>query len=295
MQRGMPASASIPPAATGQPRSAFLNPSASLDRALAVALQEEEREAAAQRAAAVHQQREDAQLAQAVAASQQQEQQEYAIWGEPSPSLMFPEPIYNSSHDTTLTQRLSRVPSMQIRPRVNSALLPAEPLINADRDRLLLRLDQYSLVERVVKGDGACQFRSLSDQLYGTAEHYAYVREQVVARLRSHKARYAPYVPDDFDGYVAGMSLASTWGDHVTLQAAADHFGLKITVITSYRENCVLHIEPAKKRSSRVLWLSFWAEVHYNSLYPAGELPPEAPAKVLGSRRLGRLMAGGHL
>lgn len=32
----------------------------------------------------------------------------------------------------------------------------------------------------------------------------------------------------------------------------------------------MLHIDPIKKLSSRVLWLSFWAEVHYNSLYPEG-------------------------
>jgi hypothetical protein len=35
-------------------------------------------------------------------------------------------------------------------------------------------------------------------------------------------------------------------------------------VVTSFREGCVLAIDPLVTKSSRVLWLSFWAEVHYN-------------------------------
>ena len=41
----------------------------------------------------------------------------------------------------------------------------------------------------------------------------------------------------------------------------ADVFGLRINVLTSFKEECVIKIEPAKASSSRVLWLSFWAEV----------------------------------
>ena len=36
----------------------------------------------------------------------------------------------------------------------------------AGRARLEARLRHYCLLERQVKGDGACQFRALSDQLY---------------------------------------------------------------------------------------------------------------------------------
>ncbi len=52
-------------------------------------------------------------------------------------------------------------------------------------------------------------------------------------------------------------------------QAAADYFGLRIMVVTSFKESPVIYIDPAAKRSPRTLYLSFWAEVHYNSLYPA--------------------------
>lgn len=44
-------------------------------------------------------------------------------------------------------------------------------------------------------------------------------------------------------------------------QAAADFFGLKISLVTSFRDSCFMEIEPQQACSPRVLWLSFWAEV----------------------------------
>ena len=44
-------------------------------------------------------------------------------------------------------------------------------------------------------------------------------------------------------------------------QAAADYYGLKIYVITSYKDRYVVVIEPSKRKSNRLLYLSFWAEV----------------------------------
>jgi len=35
------------------------------------------------------------------------------------------------------------------------------------------------------------------------------------------------------------------------------------------QDNFVIEISPRVKRSERVLWISFWAEVHYNSIYTA--------------------------
>lgn len=45
------------------------------------------------------------------------------------------------------------------------------------------------------------------------------------------------------------------------LQAAADAFGLQIWVLTSFESADFLEIEPRQLRSSRVLLLSFFAEV----------------------------------
>ncbi|GLC45796.1 hypothetical protein PLESTB_001155200 [Pleodorina starrii] len=188
-----------------------------------------------------------------------------------TPSMLYPELLgMRSSRELTLDRSLSRAHSVRANPRVVAASVPpSEPVVSADRQRLLTTLRQYDLVEREVQGDGNCQFRALSDQLYGSPEHHAAVRAAVVAVLRQRASSYSCYVPEEYGKYCSSMAKSGTWGDHVTLQAAADHYGLRITVVTSFGESPVIYIDPADKRSPRTLYLSFWAEVHYNSLYPA--------------------------
>jgi len=141
--------------------------------------------------------------------------------------------------------------------------------VSEDRKRLLLRLDFYGLKEKEVQGDGSCQFRSLSDQLFRSAQHHLEVRKKVVEQLRAEPDRYQPYVTMDYDKYCSSMSRPGVWGDHVTLQAAADAYGVRICVVSSFLEQNVISIEPKEPAlMDRILWLSFWAEVHYNSIYP---------------------------
>ena len=220
--------------------------------------------------------------------------------------------------------------------------------VERDHDVLLARLDAFGLREKVVSGDGNCQFRALSDQLFRTPEFYEEVRKNVVGQLRKHASRYAAYVvaaneeggsknapsssssPQSsteeaksaffmmqtaYSNYCDDMASDGTWGDHVTLQAAADLYGAQITVVTSYLDNGVLEITPIRTSSSnkkggdssppddeknsswsekfgeRNLWLSFWAEVHYNSVYPKLEFRTPESGKKSG-RKIGT--AGGY-
>jgi hypothetical protein len=57
-----------------------------------------------------------------------------------------------------------------------------------------------------------------------------------------------------------------------TSQAACDLYGLKIYVITSFKDRYVIVIEPTKKQHPKLLYLSFWAEVRVvgNLNHPAG-------------------------
>jgi hypothetical protein len=66
------------------------------------------------------------------------------------------------------------------------------------------------------------QFRALADQLYKTADRHKHVRRQIVKQLKSRPDSYQGYVPMDFSDYLRKMSRSGEWGDHVTLQAAAD-------------------------------------------------------------------------
>ncbi|XP_047253743.1 OVARIAN TUMOR DOMAIN-containing deubiquitinating enzyme 9-like [Capsicum annuum] len=138
--------------------------------------------------------------------------------------------------------------------------------------RLMERLKLYDVVEHKVSGDGNCQFRALSDQIYGNSEHHKFMREQVAKQLGSHKELYEGYVPMDYDEYVKKMTKCGEWCDHVTLQAVADLYGVQIFVITSFKDTCYIEILPqCRYKSNKIILLSFQAEVHYNSIYPQGQ------------------------
>uniref|UniRef100_A0A2N9F2Y9 OTU domain-containing protein n=1 Tax=Fagus sylvatica TaxID=28930 RepID=A0A2N9F2Y9_FAGSY len=65
-------------------------------------------------------------------------------------------------------------------------------------------------------------FRALADQLYGDPNLHKFIREQVIEQLRSQLELYQNYIPMSYNDYLMKMSREGEWGDHVTLQAAAD-------------------------------------------------------------------------
>ena len=141
---------------------------------------------------------------------------------------------------------------------------------NVEDMKLEQRLRAFGVTEKKIKGDGNCQFRSISDQLFGTPERYEEVRKMVVDQLRTKREEYEAFVPDDYEDYVNNMAMDGEWGDHLTLKAASDVYGRRMCILSSYEKNFLIEITPLEVKHPRVLWLSFWAEVHYNSIYPAG-------------------------
>ncbi|EXC22889.1 hypothetical protein L484_007498 [Morus notabilis] len=175
-------------------------------------------------------------------------------------------------------KRLNQMVPIPHVPRTNGEI-PSVDEATVDHQRLLDRLQCGKWVERRVQGDGNCQFRALSDQFYRTPEHHEFVRQQVVNQLKSYPDTYEGYVPMAYGDYLEKMSKSGEWGDHVTLQAAADSYGVKIFVMTSFKETCYIEILPNVEKSRKVICLSFWAEVHYNSIYPEGDLPTSETKK----------------
>ncbi|PIA37796.1 hypothetical protein AQUCO_03000375v1 [Aquilegia coerulea] len=172
------------------------------------------------------------------------------------------------------------VPSLhwQHTPRVNG-LIPDVDDATLDHERLLDRLSTYGLAELQIEGDGNCQFRALADQLFRNPDYHKHVRKQVVKQLKHHRNLYESYVPMNYKSYLKKMKRSGEWGDHLTLQAAADKYAAKICLLTSFRETCFIEIVPRDNSYSRELWLSFWSEVHYNSLYASGDVPSRRPRK----------------
>eukprot|EP00249_Psilotum_nudum_P016480 c25844_g2_i1 orf=368-1132(+) len=96
--------------------------------------------------------------------------------------------------DEEIRKRLMNMNSIPHVPRINGEI-PTVDDATADRQRLLNRLKFCGLSERKMDGDGNCQFRAFSDQLYRTSDHHQNVREKVVEQLKLHPDLYEGYVP----------------------------------------------------------------------------------------------------
>ncbi|KAJ8899874.1 hypothetical protein K2173_019577 [Erythroxylum novogranatense] len=184
--------------------------------------------------------------------------------------LYSPEYSDDNELDEEVGKTLNQMIPIPHVPRINGEI-PSIDEATSDHDRLLNRLQLYGFVELKVEGDGNCQFRALSDQIFHTPDRHKTVRRHVVNQLRSHPDIYEGYVPMEYGDYLKKMSKSGEWGDHVTLQAAADLYGAKILVMTSFKDTCYIEILPENQKTKEVIFLSFWAEVHYNSIYFQGD------------------------
>ena len=99
----------------------------------------------------------------------------------------------------------------QLTPRVVQQM-PTKEVAELDYKNLADRLKHYGLREKKVDGDGNCQFRSLSDQLFGTTDRHPEVRRMAISQLRSKRELYDPYVPEDYEDYVAKWPRTESGG-----------------------------------------------------------------------------------
>lgn len=132
-------------------------------------------------------------------------------------------------------------------------------------ERLSQRLSSFGLRLDIQKGDGNCQFRALSKQLFGDAERHPIVRQRAIRYMEQHRARFEPYLGPDFDRYLSDMAATGTWGDELTLRASSEAFHCMITVITSERTNWFVRYIPEGELKGEV-FLAFHSPCHYNAL-----------------------------
>lgn len=155
--------------------------------------------------------------------------------------------------------------------RPPTARIPLEEEVESAAGQLHWRLSDYGLGAREIAGDGACQFRAVSDQLYKDQELHEAVRQRAIAQLKSSAARYEGFaVGESFMEYLERMAQPSTWGDNLSLQAIADTFDIEVCLVTSFLERSFICIKPASGCPVQQIWLGFYAEYHYTSLEPLG-------------------------
>lgn len=182
------------------------------------------------------------------------------------PKRLFDEESMDSDDMADIASFFTRAKAVPLMPR-SQAWSEALPEVDASsRDRLMALLADAGLQERKVCGDGNCQFRALADQLYGDEEHHHMFRAQAVQQMESCTEAYCGFVQGSFDRYLARMRRDGTWGDHVTLQAAADALGLEVHLLSDYMTDAYIQVIPKAHKSKKILKLCFWAEYHYNSV-----------------------------
>eukprot|EP01059_Diplonema_ambulator_P024902 TRINITY_DN415_c0_g1_i2.p1 TRINITY_DN415_c0_g1~~TRINITY_DN415_c0_g1_i2.p1 ORF type:complete len:758 (+),score=239.69 TRINITY_DN415_c0_g1_i2:43-2274(+) len=158
---------------------------------------------------------------------------------------------------------------------------------STERDLLLSNIRRIGFSEHEVPADGNCQFRAVAYHLFAHHAEHAEVRRDVVKHLKKNKDTYAPFVDEDFAVFLKRMSKPGVWGDHVTLQAAADKYKVQFNVVTSHlydeeeerksqRGGWMHMIRPRDSKGRRIdpldtFWLSYCEEdhaEHYNPLSP---------------------------
>ncbi|XP_044415527.1 OVARIAN TUMOR DOMAIN-containing deubiquitinating enzyme 9 isoform X2 [Triticum aestivum] len=234
-------------------------------------------------------------------------QEHEAVYVDPSSSSSYPESDDCFEMEEEVGKRFYPMVPVPHVPKINGEI-PSLDEATMDHERLSDRLRLYELTENKVKGDGNCQFRALSDQLYQTPDHHEFVREQIISQvinsgnlsfvilsfilcfhtfifrlinnrfqLKSNREAYDGYVPMAYDEYLEKVSRNGEWGDHVTLQAAADKYGVKIFVMTSFKDTCYIEIQPKVQKSNKGMqmihflysskWGWFWHLTMYSAIF----------------------------
>ncbi|GFR45230.1 hypothetical protein Agub_g6628, partial [Astrephomene gubernaculifera] len=132
--------------------------------------------------------------------------------------------------------------------------------------RLRERLERLQLEMLIVAGDGNCQFRSISNELYGSQAHHAIIRRHAVEHIAARREVFECFLGEDFDDYVQQMGRSGTWGDELTLRAVCDSYGIIVHVVTSDEGNWYLTYMPECRKLDREIFLTYIAPIHYNSI-----------------------------
>ena len=128
----------------------------------------------------------------------------------------------------------------------------------------------YEVTEIDVEGDGNCQFRALAHQIYSNEEKHSVIRKQVYLQLLNNKNYYCNFVDSNYEDYINNIyqgpdqqdenNFYRGWGDHITLQAAADVYRIRINVImrdeSGMRESIPRDYENSK--NLRTVTLAFY-------------------------------------
>jgi len=160
-------------------------------------------------------------------------------------------------------------PKLAKPPDLEGRSMPSHAQVRSGKALLDQRCAFFSLEQVDMVGDGNCQFRALAQELYGTQEHHALIRETIVDHMHKHNSDFSFLFEDgEWENYMCNIAQPCTWGDELTLRAAVDAFQIRAHVITSNDRNWYLVYDPSSGAHSRQVFITYIAPIHYNTVEP---------------------------
>ena len=131
--------------------------------------------------------------------------------------------------------------------------------------QLVEKLKSKGLVRKEIPKDGACLFRAVSEQIFGSQEYHYYIRQKVVDTLVEEKERFINFVEGiPYDHYLFQMRKYDTWGGEIELHAISSCFLVNIEI---YSADLEYKIPEDPFPSNKKIQLCFSNGNHYDCVY----------------------------
>ena len=133
------------------------------------------------------------------------------------------------------------------------------------------RFARLSLMPCDVGGNGDCFFKSVSHQLYKTADLHFEIGKAGIQHLNNHPENLIESISDNnWQSYIQRMSTSGTWCDNIIIQAVSNAF------------NCIIHITESDinkpdgtvitpvlcQEQPKTIFIGYINELHYVSSVP---------------------------
>lgn len=125
----------------------------------------------------------------------------------------------------------------------------------------------YPFQTRVQARDGNCLFRSFSDQVYGTPDHHALVRDRCSRYIASERNYFEQFVTEPFDQFLDRMCREGEWGDDVEIEALSEIYDCRVEIYAPYSQTPMRTFhETCDGTWPSPIRLQYEGHSHYNSL-----------------------------
>lgn len=132
-----------------------------------------------------------------------------------------------------------------------------------------------SFVVREQARDGNCLFRSFSDQLYGSPDHHALLRDRCSQYIASERNYFEQFVAEPWDEFLARIQREGEWGDDVEIEALSEIYDCRVEIYACRSHSLMRTFhEACDAKWPQPIRLLYEGQSHYNSLAPRSGLLP---------------------